>query len=324
MTTKVLTGTYSAGYTVNTVKYNALELTNSARVGGAGVSAVDIAISNYGTIAGALFDGDGISLADGGSVQNGLLFSPASIFGQNYGILLTSHMAANPGFSVTNNGYIGGGGVGIALISYGTGNSGLVVRNFGNVHGGSDGVCADENTTIVNYGNITSQPNGSASIFLKSGGYVRNIGYISGNIGVLGGSSLSNAGTIKGQDFGVYIGVATLANGSLSDKTAVLEGAYGLVSEYGSVTNYGLITASNFGTIAGGSGQGIRYHNEYGVKIPGLFVNGADFRHERAGTGFFRHRDRRLALQLWSCRSDRRQRQRRCPRFRGKSPMGHR
>ncbi len=99
MTTKTLTGAYSAGYYLSTA-YSELILTQTARVGGNGVVADAAAtVVNYGTVQATYKYRMGVELLSGGEVINGSATDTAALISGNYGIVI----GGNTGSDTVNN-----------------------------------------------------------------------------------------------------------------------------------------------------------------------------------------------------------------------------
>lgn len=263
MTTKILTGHYASGYSLNGVKYSGLELTKTATVGGGGVYAVQASILNFGAITATTAGHAGVYLSFGGSVNNGDFFDYGKITG-TYGVFIGYQ---GPGASelgtVTNYGYIGATKMGVVVDGR--------VTNSGSIHGGANGVYTfNSASTVTNYGTISG--GAGDGVLLGAGGKVVNgtasdpRGFIGGKYGVIAqdGGSVANIGAIEGVTMGVLLRYgAALTNGSAAYHAALIEGNSGV--EATAATHI-----FNFGTILGGSAA-----NEYGVVFQGLIANGA-------------------------------------------------
>jgi uncharacterized protein with beta-barrel porin domain len=235
-------------------------------------------VTNAGTITGT--SGGGVGLGNGGIVANQ---AGGVISGANYGV----GVSGGAGGTVTNAGTItgtSGGGVDLR-------NGGIVANQAGGMISGANygvGVSGGAGGTVTNAGTITGT-SGGGGVDLGNGGIVANQagGMISGRYGVYlgGGGSVTNqtggtingivsgvnvyggagqvinAGTIKGNGYGVFLG----AGGSVTNQGMISGGSDGVfVAGTGSVTNQakGVIggyngvyvtagTVTNAGTIMG-------------------------------------------------------------------------
>ncbi|MEO7027003.1 MAG: hypothetical protein ABI056_05560, partial [Caulobacteraceae bacterium] len=238
MSTKILTGTYSAGYALQ-APVSTLSITASGYVEGAGVATASGATSAYtvvndGRIV-AASQATGVYLGDGGAVTNGSAGATSALVSGYRGIEVQ-----NAAGTVANFGTIVGTARSAVFLA-----SGGVVTNGGVSDAaaaiiGSNGVFIDYSFTdrlgtVVNFGLIA----GAASH--------------SGHAGIYFSRGLGNGG------FGA------VANGSPDDPTASISGYSGVVAE-------GNASIGNFGSIIGLGGQG---GSGVFVRSSGEVVNGA-------------------------------------------------
>jgi hypothetical protein len=253
MTTRYLTGTYSAGYSLN-ARYTGLVIESTASVGGTGVLAsFSASIQNYGLVTGSKY---GIELADGGSVANGSsTHTHALIYGGD-GVLVARGTVANFG-KIKGEG-VYGVGVGVA---YGGGVINGSATDRRAFIGGYQGVYASRAVaTVANFGTIESSgnPYGAGSgVDLARGGIVTNgstadtTALIEGGAGVemgsfgVGAGTVLNYGTIdaSGNSAVLLSAGGTVINGSAGDTTALIESYYAIE------TAVAPATIVNFGTI---------------------------------------------------------------------------
>jgi len=264
MTTKTITGTYPAGYTLKAVYYG-LDIAASATVGGNGVLLTKTGlVSNYGVVVANSGTHAGVYLQNGGTVVNG-----AEISGY-YGIATQSANPLSPVWSsIVNHGYAGGRRAGVRINEFGQ------LSNYGTVHGGAYGVednVANTGVTVRNFGYIT----GVSGAFLSSGGTrlyngsaTDSSALIKGTFGVTTDgpdSYVTNFGTISGSSSAInLVSSATLTNGGTAH-IGLIEGARG-VDAVGAST-----VVSNFASIIGGGGAG-----DFGVRLSdgGTLTNSA-------------------------------------------------
>jgi len=276
MTTRTLTRTYSAGYTLN-ARFSALIATTTASVGGIGIVANATAtITNSGVVAaGAAAAGveqhAGILLSAGGEVVNyGAIAGGLGSIG-----IASSSYIGEPGGdgvyiatgSITNRGTIAGGQGGASGkkgADGGTGGDGVYLRGVGSVtntagtisggaggsgvlSGGGAGFCAVENAQLAN-----------SSVIVGGAGGVGGYG-----IELLSGASVTNSGSvIGGAGAGVYRGgpgAYLLEGGTIDNSGEIMGGAGGATSPGGTWGAAGIImggygTLTNTGTVAGGVG----------------------------------------------------------------------
>ncbi len=280
MTTKVLTGTYSAGYTLS-AGYDTLSITGSGVISGAA--------GGYGRTTPAGVGGVGVWLAANGTVHNAGLITggvggdSAYSLGGAGGVGLT--LAA--GGPVTNNGRItgGAGGSGHTLGTAGSGAAAVFlamsgsVDNAGYIAGGAGGV------STFGYGGA-----GGTGLSLGAGGTVANEGTIHGGSGGSGSydyapggvavslaarGALINHGTILGGAGGQSGGGYQYAGGNAG-------GAGAWLSAGGAVNNYGAVTGGAggaaryvYGVAAGAGGAGVWLSAGGAVSNYGAITGGA-------------------------------------------------
>lgn len=254
--TKTLSGTYTAGYSLSS-SYTGVRITSAAMVLGAAGT------PGYGLGGNAGNAGDGLVVTNYSVVRNaGLIEGGAG-------------GAGTDGSFTVDGGNGGDGGVGARL-------TGIVI-NTGTIEGGAGGQGGSSSSGSFAYGYETGVYGGGggaggAGVYL-SAGTLTNHGVILGGTGGAGGScpngsrgggpngvgvlvnshaSLVNLGLIEGGS-GVTLTNASLSNGSSTNRTATING--GVVAYASSITNNGTITGrvivhdsqvTNLGTIAGG------------------------------------------------------------------------
>ena len=260
VTTKIISGTYASGYTLESPT-TVLSITATGYVGGSGVASPNGArhsykIINDGVIAAAAYlVQDGVDLAGGGAVINGRETRSAAIISGFNGIEIGGRAG-----QVTNLGTIEGRyGQGVVLRAGGSVTNGASGDTTARIESYDAGVyMVSRAGTVNNFGTITTASTygaQTAAILLRAGGGLTNgsnadttalvSGYravaISGN-----DNTVANFGTIvgtNGSHFGVAIyGGGELINGGKADFRALIAG--------GVVTN-GPIALSNFGRIVG-------------------------------------------------------------------------
>lgn len=206
MTTKTITGTYSAGYTLS-ASYSALVATASADVGGKGITVNSVAtVTNSGTVADAAAPGlttgyAGISL----SVAGGEVVNYGAVTGGQgggggpggSGVYLGAGLAVNHGDITGGRG--GGSGASGGNAVY-LANAGTLTNLAGTITGGAGGPSAGAGAR--------GGPGGSGFIALALA-HVNNSAVIVGGAGVSGGhggyglellgaSVIVNTGTVIG------------------------------------------------------------------------------------------------------------------------------
>jgi hypothetical protein len=213
MSTQILTGTYSAGFYLNS-PITTLSITATGYVEGPGIYSPDGATAAYTIINDGRVKGAsrGIYLSNGGSVTNGSdADTTASITGTKAGLEIAGAAGAVVNFA-TISGAAGTAGVGVYLAAGGSLTNGSATDTKALIQGG-DGVL------------VTSKA-----------GRVHNFGTIQGD-----GFSLSRAGVH-------LMHGGSLTNGSSADTTALVRG-----DNLGVIVAGAAGTVTNFGTILGGA-----------------------------------------------------------------------
>ena len=234
---------FSAGYPITssgfTLTNNGIAGSTTASVGVSVVPSGD-SIFNNGKIIANTISGIGVSLAQGGYVENA---SGATISAYK-GLFSTGSSSA----AVANTGSIisSGAGFGVRL------NDGGLVNNNQNgfVHGGYGGVfTGGASGDVHNSGTVSG---GTAGVFLRGGGEVFNYatGIVSANYAVaIGGGSgfVTNTGQINGGN----LGVEESSGGTVVNQAGgTIKGALGvhIFGGAGNVSNFGTINAGASGT----------------------------------------------------------------------------
>ncbi len=214
-------------------------------------------VSNTGTINGQGTSGDGIALAAGGKTTNGSsTVSTSAIAGGNDGILIEAN-----GGSIANYGTISGRAADGIKIGSGNGtivNDGAAAR----VSGALYGVLINARGNVGNQGTITGQ----------SGAGI----YIAGTATVDNGDSTHIAGLISGGSYGVFAGGRSSIVSNFGSIDATTNSGIGVDLSQGGTLQNGVAGAtihggldgvlvhsygaqiSNYGTISGGDGVGVR------------------------------------------------------------------
>ena len=206
MTTKTISGTYSAGYQLNT-GYGAVSITASGSVGGFGlVTSANATVFNSGHLeAGVGHDYNGVALgAGGGAVYN---LGSGVILG---GAGLTARGNGSPG-------YAGGNGVYLTVYSQ--------IFNSGTIGGGASAGVGGNGGRAV-YGGAGGQ--GGAGVFCHAGGYIESDILTVGGAGGNGGTTAS-ADHGQGTGYGGAGGAAVemLGAGSVSTFGGMFVGGAG-------------------------------------------------------------------------------------------------
>jgi hypothetical protein len=290
MTVKILTGTYSAGYTL-AAGYSGLVLDSTAVVGGAGVTVgFNASVVNYGAIHATAAHADGVSLAAGGAVTNGSATATASLVEGYYaGISISGGPATIVNFGAIRSTFDQkvGGGAGVVLGAGGgtvtngaaTDTSAVITGDYFGTAGIIDKYAA---ITVTNFGRIGGGASGNAGLYLKLGGRVTNGSTADATatiyaITIAGVATVSNLGTLRGANLSArsvnLVAGGALTNGSASDTQALIEG-YAVAGAAG----VALTTIANYGTVLGGviaSGTLINGSaTDLGATITGLYDAG--------------------------------------------------
>jgi hypothetical protein len=279
MTTRILTGTYSSGYTLS-ASYTALSIaasgvvhgvtaTNFGYGGGVGVLVSFVApVTNSGQVfggggAGGYPGSSKIAPGPGGSGGMGAdLTAGGYLYNQN----TIAGGAGGQGGGAPHAARGGGGGDGVHLGAAGT------VNNSANISGGQGGTGG-----AGTYGGTGGT--GGNGVVLAAGGSIVNSGSIRGGQGGAGGAggsggsngvagnggdgvvlgalgTLTNTGTILGGSVGALVGFygdgvrltkgGRIVNGDATDTGALIHGSEAIYGETGGAT-----TVSNFGTVDG-------------------------------------------------------------------------
>jgi hypothetical protein len=295
MSTKTLTGSYPAGYALNS-KYRTLDIDASAYVGGSGVTAGAVAtIANLGDVDGTAA---GVTLSDGGALVNGsATSSDASVAGASAVIANGGRLALTNHATLTSTPVVTGHTQVLEVYSTTTvgegviANDGGAVTNLGVIAGGVD--IAGGRGAVTNSGAIGSasyyssksdsndyalqyQSSEQASVQLTAGGEVDNSGAsatISAGVEISGGAgSVANNGAIAGAvsetyDHGLY-GAYELKTVEHRQVAAAVSLAAG-----GSVSNGVADTAAALGGVVISGGRGAVVND---ATITGAVTSGYD------------------------------------------------
>ena len=249
MTTKTLTGTYSAGYNLKS-NYSRLLIAASAKVYGFGVIADGVAtIANYGTVEASSYSG--VCLKTGGSVTNGSATNKTALITGAYDGIRASTSVFVTNFG-TIEGLLGGG--------FHIPSTGIVLANGGTVTNGST---AD--TTALIYGFLDG-----VDLFGTTNATTTNFGTISGGNDEGNNAELYDGVYVKGS------GEVTVTNGSAADHAALIQGFNGVAVYRGSiatVTNFGKIDAEGGYAVSFGSAKD-RLIVEAGSSLVGRALGG--------------------------------------------------
>jgi hypothetical protein len=283
--TKVLTGTYTAGYLLQ-APIQKLSITATGFVEGSGITTpvgatAAYTISNSGRVVNTTGSGSGIDLTDGGRVTNGTAANTGASDG--------GYISGGDGVSiegapgrVTNFGELFGsasraGGAGVYL-----GGGGGVINGSGTdltaTIAGYQGVdILNASGTVDNFGTIAGLA--KSAIFFGDGGKVVNGSLTDTGALITGGGAgtgvsingaggaVNNFGTIVagGNATGVILAAGgAVTNGAVDDTVAFIgsQGGIGVYAVFGTVTN--------FGTIAVDYQSGVLGVHSYG----GTVING--------------------------------------------------
>jgi len=252
MTTKTITGTYSAGYILN-AKYRVLYITETAYIGGAGLQTTARAtIDNSGTIAATTDGASGAVLIHGGLFENQPTGAVSGGAGGAGIFLAKSGRIDNAGGLCGGAGESGyDGGAGVSAVGYAN-----LLSLYGAIEGGAGG------------GGATGSAGGAGGdgVLFSSRGVVANSATISGGLGGRGGDAAEPSGTGGAGGVG-GAGIRLSAGGYVANQYFVLGGAGGgagdgYAGQQAAEGGAGVSAASNatvqndFGLIRGGDGGG--------------------------------------------------------------------
>jgi len=207
MTTKTISGTYSAGYHLSAT-FNQVSITASGSVGGFGlVTSAFASVVNAGHLEASL-GYSGLTLGSGGGYLENI-----------------------------RSGYIRGGAAKVASGAGAAGNAGgsgasltVYARIFddeGDIVGGAGGT-----GVAAKYGGAGGA--GGAAARFHAGGYVSNVGLMLGGVGGSGGAGTSTRSGSGGDGGGGGDGVSMAAAGTVSNFSTIYGGAGGYAGLYGS------------------------------------------------------------------------------------------
>ncbi len=275
MTTRTITGTYSAGYTLSPT-YSQIRVAPTGEIGGVGLSASAAAnVLNQGSVVATGYGVNGVDLRAGGVLINsaGAMISGGvgAIGGNNGNVAIGGQGGGGAVLSVhglvTNNGIIlgGAGGRGGYYRLYyvglgGQGGAALTIdanasrmNNLGTILGGvgGEGRIGGISGDGVSVEGAGAHLSNSGAIFGGLGGY--SIAYFSN--GGAGGAGLATAATDTN-----LINRGTIAGGAGGQGTTGYDSnfpsAYGGTGGAGFVSSARNTTLSNAGAILGGEGGG--------------------------------------------------------------------
>ncbi len=145
-----------------------------------------------------------------------------------------------------------------------------VINDAGATITGRNGSGVNSNGTgsVLNYGTITGSFDPAASFGDGDGVDIDHIGTITnyGTIQALGSKGTKPGETNPSTSEGIAIGGGTIVNGSASVRTALISGANNgiLADDSNSGSIFGALNVTNYGTIQGLNGYGIRIVNDAG------------------------------------------------------------
>ena len=242
MTTKIISGTYSAGYHLSTT-FNAVTITAAGSVGGTGlVTSAFASVVNFGRLE-----------ASGGA--NGVTLGAA---GGNLAQASSGYIRGGAASVASGAGAAGhAGGAGAYLMA-----NGSITDSLGDIVGGAGGAGV-AGTTTGGAGGL----GGTAADF-HAGGYVRNQGVMRGGGGGIGGigAPVDHNNNISGVGGAGGVGVGMTATGTVVNYSARIYGGAGGQGGYGRY----------FGANGGDGGDGINLASGGYVDVyQGLVQGGA-------------------------------------------------
>ncbi|HEY2177324.1 MAG TPA: hypothetical protein VGH15_01970 [Caulobacteraceae bacterium] len=274
MTTKILSGVYSSGYTL-AANYSGVSVTRTGSVTGV----------NYSTGTTYKPGGDGLTLVDvatlgnSGQIQGG---KGSQGRADSYSAYYSNGQYYIGYITPASQGYAGGAGV--------VAHADVQIVNHSTIRGGEGGFGGVGGVPFfLGGGGIYSAKggDGGAGIILQSGGQINNSGLIQGGDGYYGGIGgagielaaggvVANSGGIEGGagSSGGYgntappssgVGISLLAGGKVTNGSSAASSAY-ISGSTGVVVN-GTGTVANWGTIKGLSGPSVQFNSTKDVLI---------------------------------------------------------
>jgi hypothetical protein len=220
MTTKTISGTYSAGYILHS-NYSTVSITSSGSVGGFGLIVQAATVDNSGHLGGT----------NGAAAL--YMSGVGSIYNETGGVMQGAN--ATVGTTSGGAGYVGADGI-HALAS-------TSIVNYGDVFGGVGGTGAD-NAPKENAGGA-----GGAGVQFKSTGTLHNTFVVYGGEGGVGGAGYGLGGTGGQGGAGVVVGTG----GKIVNTLIIIGGNGGL----GGNGYYGMSGTGGFGGAGGTGGDGV-------------------------------------------------------------------
>ncbi|HXU98904.1 MAG TPA: hypothetical protein VG166_00220 [Caulobacteraceae bacterium] len=267
MTTKILSGTYNAGYSLKST-YSAVSVTPTGRIFGAS-GAVGSASYNYIGGQGGM-GGDGLTLSFAASAANDGQIVGGRGGAGGYGYYVGGQggyggagVYLAKGASLTNDSQIAGGAGGVGGAGYYGGQGGV----------GGAGVYLAGSGHVSNTGTIHGGRGGSGGYGYVAGGYG---GYGGAGVAAFGAAIISNQGSIVGgaggaADAGQGVTAALnisgdgvdlaaggrVTNGGGANHTAIIRGYDGIHAAAGAA-----VTVTNFAIIDGTSGVSVDFRSQ--------------------------------------------------------------